>query len=95
MKISGDTKTAELLPNFDLAGEVPAKPTEREKGAERARRFRERHGVTAITVNLSTEQVEAFNAYIAARNAKLTAEKRLTKNGVIGKLIDTQLLRKR
>lgn len=96
MRAADDIKTADLLGDTcDLAGPVPPKPSARDKAADRAARYREKNGVKAITINLPCAQVEAFNAYIEARNQKLTAENRLTKNGVIGKLIDTQLLRKR
>lgn len=96
MKAADDTKTADLLgDSCDLAGPVPPKPTPADNAKARATRYRERNGVNAITINLPREQVEAFDAYIEARNRKLTGDKRLTKNGVIGKLIETQLLRKR
>lgn len=96
MKASDDKKTLDLLGDTcDLAGPVPPKPTAKELAKARAAKFKEKNGVKAVTVHLPAEQVAAFDAYIAARNAKLTAENRLTKSGVIGKLIDTQLLRKR
>ena len=95
MKQPVDTKTPDLLPEHDLAGERQRKPTAKELAAARMARFREKHGVKPMTLNLPLSVHDAFNAYIAARNAKLPADKQLTKNGVIVKLIETQLLRVR
>jgi hypothetical protein len=96
MKSAEDKKTPDLLGDTcDLAGPVPAKPSTRELAAARAARFKERHGVQAVTILLPADQVAAFNRYIEAKNAKLTKENRISKSGVIGKLIESQLLRKR
>lgn len=96
MKTADDTKTPDLLgDSCDLAGPVPAKPSARELAAARAARFKAKHGVQAVTIHLQADQVAAFNRYIEAKNAKLTKENRVNKSGVIGKLIDSQLLRKR
>jgi hypothetical protein len=92
--MSTDKKTLDIC-EMDLAGPVPAKPTARELAKARAASFKERHGVQAVTVHLPEAQAAAFDAYIAARNKKLTFEKRLTKSAVISKLIATQLLRTR
>lgn len=94
MKTANDKKTLDIC-EMDLAGPVPPKPTARDLANARAARFKEKHGVQAVTIHLPADQVAAFNRYIEAKNAKLTAENRVTKSGVIGKLIDTQLLRKR
>lgn len=94
MKTATDKKTLDIC-EMDLAGPVPAKPTAKELAKARNARFKEKHGTQAVTIHLPAEQVAAFDAYIAARNAKLTAENRLTKSGVVSKLITTQLLRPR
>ncbi|MBV6324375.1 hypothetical protein [Duganella violaceipulchra] len=88
MRQPNDTKTSDLLgDSCDLAGPVPVKSTQREKAAERARRFRERHGVVAMTVNIKAETLAAFNEWAAAKGKN--------KAQVIERLIETQLLRKR
>lgn len=88
MRDSVDNNTPDLLGDTcDLAGPVPAKPTAKELAAERARRFRERNGVQAMTVNIPTETLAAFNTWLAAKGKN--------KSAVIAKLIETQLLRKR
>lgn len=89
-----DKKTRDIC-EMDLAGPVPAKLTAKERAKARAAKYKAKHGTQAVTIHLPAEQVAAFDAYIAARNAKLTAEKRLTKSGVISTLIQSQLLRKR
>jgi hypothetical protein len=95
MKTANDKKTPDLLPEYDLAGERPAAPTSADKARARLERYKAKHGVKAITLNLPVDLVDAFDAYIAARNAKLSKEKQITKNSVIAKLISTQLLRPR
>jgi hypothetical protein len=89
-----DKKTLDIC-EMDLAGPVPARPSARELAAARALRFKERHGVQAVTIHIPAEQVAAFDVYIAAKNAKLTKENRVNKSGVLSKLIESQLLRKR
>jgi hypothetical protein len=85
---SADKNTPDLLGDTcDLAGPVPAKPTARELAAERARRFRERNGVRAMTVNIKAETLAAFEEWLATKGKK--------KSATIAKLIETQLLRKR
>lgn len=86
MRQPDDTKTLDLI-QCDLVGEIPRKPTQREKAAERARRFRERHGVKPVTLQLRADLAQAFSEYCAAKGKKQAA--------VVEKLIETQLLRKR
>jgi hypothetical protein len=86
MKASNDTKTADLLPQYDLAGEVLGTVS---KGAERAKRFRERHGVKGFTVNMPPEVIDGFNAWFAKNH------KGRTKGEVLAGLIKKQLLRPR
>ncbi len=95
MKTANDKKTPDLLPDYDLAGDRPPKPTANELTAARVARYKEAHKVKAVTLHLPVELVDAFDAYMIARNVKLSKGKKLTKNGVIGKLIQTQLLRPR
>lgn len=87
MKAPADTKTADLLPACDLAGERPAKPTQREKTAARVAKMRALRGLKAITVNLPAELVEEFHARRKARNQSA--------NDAIAGLLRTQYLRKR
>ncbi|WP_322400357.1 hypothetical protein [Massilia luteola] len=82
-----DTKTADLLPTCDLAGERRAKPTQREKTAARVAKMRERRGLKAITVNLPAELVEEFHTRRKARDQSA--------NDAIAHLLRTQYLRKR
>lgn len=84
-----DTKTLDLLPDHDLVGERPKKPTAKELAAARIKRFREKHGVKAVTVNLPADLVADLDAWIVAKG------KGRTKSQVIEKLIRTQLLRPR
>lgn len=84
-----DTKTLDLLPNHDLAGERPQKPTAKELAAARIKRYRERHAVKGVTVNLPVELVAQLDEWIATKG------KGKTKSEVIEKLIRTQLLRPR
>jgi hypothetical protein len=87
MRENRDTKTADLLPDHDLAGERPAKPTQREKTAARVENFRARHGLKALTVNLPADLVEAFHERRKARGHSA--------NEAIAGLLRTQYLRKR
>jgi hypothetical protein len=87
MKPAIDTKTADLLPACDLAGERPAKPTQREKTAARVAKYREKNGLKAITVNLPAELVEEFHTRRKARGHSA--------NDAIAVLLRTQYLRKR
>lgn len=85
MRAYDDTKTQDILGDTcDLAGPVPAPVN---KAALRAARFRERHGVRSMTVNLPAELLAEFNEWAAAKGKN--------KSEVIAKLIKTQLLRKR
>jgi hypothetical protein len=86
MKTADDTKTLDLLPNHDLAGEVPAQPN---KARERAKRFRERNGVKPLTVNIDAGTFDGFTEWMAKNG------KGRSKSAVIQRLIETQLLRKR
>ena len=87
MRAATDTKTADLLPAHDLAGERPAKTTQREKTAARVANFRARHGLKALTVNLPADLVEAFHERRKARGHSA--------NDAIAGLLRTQYLRKR
>jgi hypothetical protein len=79
-----DTKTADLLPAHDLAGERPAKPS---KGKRRLDAMRERRGLKGLTLNLPAELVDEFHERRKARNQ--------TANEAVEKLLRTQYLRKR
>lgn len=87
MRAPDDKKTADLLPDCDLAGPIPPKPTAKELNAARVQRFRDKHGVKAVTVQLPVELADRFDAWAKA-NGK-------NKSAVIAKLIASQLLRKR
>lgn len=89
MRQPTDTKTLDILPEHDLAGERPRQPTKQEKAAARVARYRERNGVKPITLNLPAELVADLDAWILAKG------KGRTKSQVIEKLIRTQLLRVR
>jgi hypothetical protein len=84
MKAPADTKTADLLPAHDLAGERPVAPS---KGKKRLDAMRARRGLKGLTVNLPIELVEEFHERRKSRNH--------TANEAIEKLIRTQYLRKR
>ena len=86
--MSDDTKTPQLFV-ADLAGEVPPKPTKKELAAARVARFRERHGLRPVTVNLPADLAEKLDAWLLVKG------KGRTKSQVIAKLIETQLLRPR
>lgn len=90
MNNATDTKTADLLPNHDLAGERPAKPTAKELARARTARYREKHGnVKGFTVQLPVDLIAKVDAYVTAKG------KGRTKSQIIQKLIETQLLRPR
>lgn len=78
-----DKKTLDIC-EMDLAGEVPPPVN---KAALRAARFRERHGVASLTVQIPVEVLAAFDALCIAKEKK--------KSAVIAKLIETQFPRKR
>lgn len=80
MKAPTDTKTGDLLPACDLAGERPAQPSRLDK-------MRARRGLRGLTVNLPAELVEAFHERRKVRGQ--------TANEAIEKLLRTQFLRKR
>lgn len=85
MKTANDTKTPDLLgEGYDLAG---ARPAQQSKAALRSIRFRETHGVQAMTVNIPVDVLAAFQKYCADKGRK--------KSEVIAHLIKSQLLRKR
>jgi hypothetical protein len=86
MKAAKDLQTMDLLPNHDLAGEVLGTVN---KNAERAKRFRDRHGVKPLTVNISAATFDGFAEWMQ-KNAKGRS-----KSAVIQHIIQTQLLRKR
>jgi hypothetical protein len=88
MRASNDTKTVDILgETCDLAGPVPPKPTARELAQARTAKFKARHGVESMTVNLPAATLAAFNTYLAEKGKK--------RSEVIAKLIESQLLRKR
>ncbi len=86
MIAANDKKTRDIC-EMDLAGPVPAQPTKQERAAARAARYRERHGVAPLTVNIDAETLAAFEAYCVAKDRKKSAE--------VERLLKTQLLRKR
>ena len=88
MRAPADNKTADLLPAHDLAGERPSKPTAAELARQRAAKFREKHGVKAMTVFINAEVLADFDQWLAAHPGKKRAE-------VVERLLKTQLLRKR
>ena len=87
MRETADTKTADLLPACDLAGERPAKPTQREKTAARVARMRAGRNLKAFTVNIDADLKDKFDAYLS-RTGK-------SRNAVIEHALQTQVLRKR
>ena len=87
MKAPTDTKTGDLLPACDLAGERPAKPTQREKTAARVARMRAGRNLKAFTVNIDADLKDKFDAYLS-RTGK-------SRNAVIEHALQTQVLRKR
>jgi hypothetical protein len=84
MKEPIDTKTADLLPAHDLAGERPAMPS---KAAQRLAKMREANGLKGLTVNIPAELVDQFHAK--------RKEQGKTANEAIAHLLRTQFLRKR
>lgn len=84
MREAVDTKTGDLLPAHDLAGERPAMPT---AAARRLASYRDRKGLKGLTVNIPAELVDQFHAK--------RAEQGKTANEVITHLLRTQYLRKR
>lgn len=84
-----DKKTLDLLPEHDLAGERPRAPTSQELARQRVERFREKHGVKPVTLQLPADLVARLEAWIVVKG------KGRTKSQVIAKLIETQLLRPR
>lgn len=87
MKATADTKTGDLLPAHDLAGERLPLPTQREKTAKRVAKFREKNGLAQMTVNIQAELLADFNAYLT-KTGKSRSE-------VIAHVLRTQVLRKR
>lgn len=87
MKAPADTKTADLLPAHDLAGERPAKLTQREKTAARVDKMRAARGLRGLSVNLPAELVEQFHERRKAQGKSA--------NEAIEHLLRTQYLRKR
>lgn len=83
MKAPADKVTGDLLPDHDLAGERPRKPT----ASERTVAWRNKNNLKPITVNLPAELVEQFHAKRKERGQ--------TANEAIEKLLRTQFLRKR
>jgi len=83
MKTAADKKTGELLPDHDLAGERPRKPT----ASERVMGWRNNKNLRALTLNLPAELVEEFHTKRRTRGH--------TANQAIETLLRTQYLRKR
>ena len=83
---ANDKKTLDICA-MDLAGPVPVKPTSKEMAKARAAKFKEKHGVAPLTVNLPASLLNAFHDHCAAKGK--------SKSAVLGKLIESQLLRKR
>jgi hypothetical protein len=84
MKTANDTKTADLLPAHDLAGERPSMPS---RAAQRIAKMREAKGLKGLTVNIPAELVDQFHAK--------RKEQGKTANEAIAHLLRTQFLRKR
>lgn len=61
MKAPTDKKTLDLLPEHDLAGERPRAPTSQELARQRVERFREKHGVKPVTLQLPAETLDLLN----------------------------------
>lgn len=87
MRQDDDKKTPDLLPDHDLAGERPAKPTQREQTAKRLARMREEKDLLPFTVNIDAELKREFDAYLARTGKK--------RNAVIEQVLRNQVLRKR
>ncbi|MGZ8301227.1 MAG: hypothetical protein ACXW2U_00835 [Telluria sp.] len=89
MRAHDDKLTGDLLgDSCDMAGPVPQKPTAKEQGAARTKKYREKNGVRPVTINLPVDVADKFDAYMAKRPG--------TKKGdVIAKLLTSQLLRPR
>jgi len=83
-----DIRTKQLFV-ADLAGEVPPKPTKKEMAAARVARYKNAHGVKAVTINLPVELAARLDEWLLVKG------KGRTKSQVIAKLIETQLLRPR
>lgn len=88
MKSPHATTTPDMLPNHDLAGERPPKPTQREKTAARLAKMRAEKNKLPFTVNINADVKRGFDKWLADHPEK-------TRNDVVEKLIRTQLLRKR
>jgi hypothetical protein len=87
MKHPKATTTPDLLPNCDLAGERPAKPTQREKTAARVHKMRAGKNLAAFTVNIDAGLKQQFDDYLAKTGK--------ARNAVIEHVLRTQVLRKR
>ena len=70
MRTANDQKTPDLLPEHDLAGERPRKPTKQELAAARSKRFKEAHGVRAVTLFLPVDLAIALDAHCIARASR-------------------------
>lgn len=81
-----DKKTRDIC-EMDLAGPVTAKPTARELAKARAARFKEKHGVIAVTLQLPADLARRLDSWAKA-NGK-------NKSAAVAKVIESQLLRKR
>ena len=84
MREAIDTKTGDLLPAHDLAGERPAMPS---SAARRLASYRERKGLKGLTVNIPADLVDKFHAKRGQQGK--------TANEVIEHLLRTQYLRPR
>ena len=83
-----DKKTLDIC-EMDLAGPVPPKATARELAAARAVRYKEKHNVVPLTIQLPAALHAEFVAYVGDKG------KGKSKSEIIAKLIKTQLLRPR
>lgn len=87
MRNAADQKTGDLLPDHDLAGERPAKPTQREQTAARVAVYREKNGVKPMTVNIPVDLADKFDAYLIKTGKR--------RSDVIAHVLRTQVLRPR
>lgn len=88
------------MSQLDLPLEPDAQPVKRGRGrprvhasdAERKAAYRERHRLVQLTVSVSAEVADAFNAYV---ERQLRDGAGLSKQAVVEKVLRTQVLRKR
>lgn len=83
-----DRRTADMLPEHDLAGERTPKQTAADLAKARAARYAKTHNVKAMTVFINADVLAQFDTWLAAHPGQKRA-------AVVERLIKTQLLRKR